>query len=140
MVVPFLTPVAVKGVNGSLFESLNPTIFLSERKQFAKVAFHGKVISDRCWRLRYNPNNEQGARLGVSVPKRCVRLAVKRNRLRRIIRETFRQQWRLQLPAVDIIFRLNSTPPQNEQEIIQQCAQIFSEIKLTPTLDHKSKS
>ncbi|WP_317889675.1 ribonuclease P protein component [Spongiibacter pelagi] len=41
-------------------------------------------------------------RLGLVIAKKNVRLAVQRNRLKRIIRETFRQE-QSRLPAIDVI-------------------------------------
>jgi ribonuclease P protein component len=50
----------------------------------------------------YRSNNKQGARLGFAVAKKVLPLAVSRNRVRRICRESFRLKREL-LPAVDII-------------------------------------
>ncbi|MBF7074654.1 ribonuclease P protein component [Glaciecola sp. MH2013] len=49
---------------------------------------------------RFNTIN--GPRLGITVPKKKVRNAVDRNKIKRIVRESFRIQ-RHQLPNVDII-------------------------------------
>jgi ribonuclease P protein component len=46
------------------------------------------------------PNDGPQARLGLSIAARTVGNSVHRNRLRRLIRESFRQQ---QLPPVDIV-------------------------------------
>lgn len=50
--------------------------------------------------VRVNPLGE--ARLGMAIAARTVGKAVSRNRLRRIIRESFRHA-RARLPAVDVI-------------------------------------
>jgi len=50
--------------------------------------------------VRANPG--PGARLGMAISRKRIRLAVQRNRVKRIIRESFRQQ-RSQLPCVDIV-------------------------------------
>lgn len=47
-------------------------------------------------------NTQASARLGITVPKKKVRNAVDRNKIKRIIRESFRLQ-RHKLPNVDII-------------------------------------
>ena len=45
------------------------------------------------------------ARLGLIVPKRTVRKAVERNRMKRVLREEFRQR-RPTLPALDIVIQV----------------------------------
>lgn len=52
------------------------------------------------------PNDVGFARLGLVVPKRSVRGAVQRNRLRRWAREAFRLRQR-RLPAIDIVLRVH---------------------------------
>jgi ribonuclease P protein component len=52
--------------------------------------------------LTVHPNQLTGARLGMAIAARTVGKAVTRNRLRRIIRESFRHA-REGLPAVDVI-------------------------------------
>jgi ribonuclease P protein component len=52
---------------------------------------------------------EAGARLGLAISKRMAPRAVDRNRIRRIIRETFRKRWDL-LPGVDMVFLIRNRP------------------------------
>ena len=47
-------------------------------------------------------NDKTGPRLGLAVALRIARTAVERNRIRRLIRESFRLHQRA-LPAVDIV-------------------------------------
>ena len=47
-------------------------------------------------------NNLTNPRLGITVPKKRVKKAVGRNRIKRIIRESFRQQQH-RLPNIDIV-------------------------------------
>jgi ribonuclease P protein component len=51
------------------------------------------------------PNNLSYARLGMITPKKIVRLAVKRNLFKRLIRESFRLQ-QPTLPGLDMIVLL----------------------------------
>ncbi|MGG4775776.1 ribonuclease P protein component [Alcaligenaceae bacterium 429] len=53
---------------------------------------------------------QEQARLGLIIPKRVAPLAVTRNQIKRILRDTFRKQ-RHQLPARDYVFRLHSKVP-----------------------------
>jgi len=50
----------------------------------------------------YRQNGTDEARLGLAIAKRRCRLASDRNRLKRIVRESFRQQ-RRSLPGLDIV-------------------------------------
>ncbi len=50
-------------------------------------------------------NTMMSARLGLVVPKRTVRKAVERNRMKRVLREEFRQRRRT-LPALDIVIQV----------------------------------
>jgi ribonuclease P protein component len=52
--------------------------------------------------LRYRPNGLGHARLGLAISKRASKHAVERNRLKRLLRESFRRI-RDQLPPVDVV-------------------------------------
>jgi ribonuclease P protein component, eubacterial len=52
--------------------------------------------------LRYASNALGHARLGLAISKRVSKRAVERNRIKRLVRESFRHV-RLQLPAVDVM-------------------------------------
>ncbi len=79
---------------------------LTEKRQF------DAVLSARSIQLRFGSfrlyaaaNNEAGARLGLIVGKRQLKRAVDRNRVKRVLRETFRMR-RAILPAYDIVVQL----------------------------------
>ena len=52
------------------------------------------------------PVDQQEPRIGIVVPKQCVKKAVCRNRLKRIVRETFRLRKHF-LPSLDFVIRAN---------------------------------
>ncbi len=56
----------------------------------------------RCFTIRYRPNGLVYARLGLAVSRRVSRRAVERNRIKRLLRESFRRK-RTYLPAVDFL-------------------------------------
>ena len=66
---------------------------------------HGKGLSAGCLRCKYiaRPTGE-ASRIVVSVPKRLFKRAVKRNLLKRRIRESYRRQKELLSSPVDILF------------------------------------
>ena len=59
-------------------------------------------VSGHFFLILAKPNQEVHPRLGVIVAKKAYRLATKRNRVKRIIRESFRQQL-MTLPAIDVV-------------------------------------
>ena len=71
----------------------------------AAVFEHGKGASAGCLRCKYLKRDDEDApRILVSVPKRNFKRAVKRNLLKRRIRESYRRQKALLGPGVDILF------------------------------------
>ncbi len=75
---------------------------LRESVEFQQVFKRNKSLRDQDWLILYRPNNLDTARLGTAVSKKNVRKAVQRNRIKRIIRETFRKN-REAMDAVDIV-------------------------------------
>ena len=65
----------------------------------------GKSASAGCLRCKYLLRQDgEPSRIVVSVPKRSFKRAVKRNLLKRRIRESYRRQKALLGPGVDILF------------------------------------
>lgn len=66
---------------------------LSGATAVAALLEHGKHFQAGCLRCKYLPRTEEGpSRIVVSVPKRSFKRAVKRNLLKRRIRESYRRQ------------------------------------------------
>jgi ribonuclease P protein component len=59
-------------------------------------------LGGRCFSVRYRANGLGLARLGLAVSRRVSKRAVERNRLKRLVRESFRRE-RAVLPAFDIL-------------------------------------
>ena len=76
---------------------------LCGKKAIAELMEHGKGGSAGCLRYRFLPGGEV-TRILVSVPKRFFKRAVKRNFLKRRIRESYRLQKDLLSVPVDIAF------------------------------------
>lgn len=70
---------------------------------FERVFRNARYVSaDPCFRLLAIPNRLHRPRLGLAVSRRTARRAVQRNRVKRIVRESFRLHQH-QLPALDIV-------------------------------------
>jgi ribonuclease P protein component len=59
-------------------------------------------LGGRCFSVRYRQNDVGHARLGLAISKRVSKRAVERNRIKRLVRESFRRA-RHALPPVDVL-------------------------------------
>lgn len=69
---------------------------------FAAMRNASGRLGGRCFSVRYRDNGLDHARLGLAISKRVSKRAVERNRIKRLVRESFRRI-RTQLPAVDLL-------------------------------------
>lgn len=103
---------------------------LHGRKEIARLLSKGKFRACRCLRYCFCPNEAGYGRIMVSVPKRLFKRAVKRNTLKRRIRESYRLQKHL-LPegrGADILFIYNSKEIADSKEIFAAAGQILKEV------------
>lgn len=78
---------------------------LSGLSRVSELFTHGKQGSCGCIRYRYlMREDDEPSRIVVSVPKRNFKRAVRRNLLKRRIRESYRRQKSLLGPGVDVLF------------------------------------
>jgi ribonuclease P protein component len=75
---------------------------LRSKLQFDAIYAGGRRIDDKFFALRVKPNGLTHPRVGLAVAVKTAGNAVARNRLRRMIRESFRLAQH-ELPAVDIV-------------------------------------
>jgi len=87
--------------------TFTPAQRLVHKAQFDAVYQQGSKLGDSCFLVLIKPNGLSIARLGLSVSARTVGNAVNRNRIKRVIRNSFRLN-HTQLPAVDIV--VNTRP------------------------------
>jgi ribonuclease P protein component len=74
----------------------------------------------------YRDNNLGYARLGLAISKKKIAKAHERNRVKRLLRESFRHQ---RLPAVDVIFLAKrNTTEQTNVAINNQLSQTWGQI------------
>ncbi|HEV7122337.1 MAG TPA: ribonuclease P protein component [Rhodanobacter sp.] len=69
---------------------------------FAALRTSSGRAGGRCFHMRYRDNDLGSARLGLAISKRVSKRAVERNRIKRLVRESFRRM-RQQLPPVDLM-------------------------------------
>ncbi|MGQ9659417.1 MAG: ribonuclease P protein component [Thermochromatium sp.] len=75
---------------------------MTQSSQFKWVFADANRAGRQGFVVLYRPNGLDRPRLGLAIAKKCARRAVDRNRLKRIVRESFRRSAR-RLPAVDIV-------------------------------------
>jgi ribonuclease P protein component len=75
---------------------------LLEKRHFDAVFKTGRRSADRFFTVLYDSTDFGYARLGLALAKKKVPLATRRNRLKRLIRESFRQVHR-DLAGLDIV-------------------------------------
>ncbi|EXJ10033.1 MULTISPECIES: ribonuclease P protein component [Nitrincola] len=86
-------------------------------------------VSDPSLLILANPNQLGHPRIGFVISKKNVRRAVKRNRIRRIIRESFRLQQH-DLPAIDmVILARKGLDTLSNEEIVALINRSWSKLK-----------
>ena len=81
--------------------SFKKTQRLLKKSEYDHVFVQAKKFVTADFVLLYRENDLGYARLGLALSKKMIAKAHDRNRLKRLLRECFRQT---QLPAVDIVF------------------------------------
>jgi ribonuclease P protein component len=75
---------------------------LLTRAAFDEVFRAGQSAGSNFFRALVRPSPTATARLGITVPKRIMKQAHDRNRVKRLLREAFRHR-RALLPAIDLV-------------------------------------
>lgn len=82
--------------------SFPKTARLLDKAQYQAVFSSQQKISNDIITVFVLKNQHDMARLGLAISRKCTRQATKRNRIKRVIRETFRMT-RHNLPAFDFV-------------------------------------
>ena len=92
---------------------------LVKTDDFSSVFNLRKRIANKHLVMRYRPNDNNSPRLGLIVAKKTAKLAVKRNYMRRVVRELFRLNQH-QLPAVDLVIQVQKVFEKSDFSTIKQ--------------------
>ncbi|HMN46329.1 MAG TPA: ribonuclease P protein component [Povalibacter sp.] len=79
-----------------------PAQRLHNKSDFDRVYKDARRFADAMFAIFIRPNGGPAARLGLSVAAKIIGGAVRRNRIKRLVRESFRLHQH-ELPAVDIV-------------------------------------
>lgn len=84
------------------------TARLLKAQDFARLRGISRRVGTRHFSAEVASNELEGARLGLAISKRVSKKAVRRNRIKRIARDSFRRT-RAGLPSVDILLIARSS-------------------------------
>lgn len=84
-------------------ESFSRSSRLTSAGDFKQVFQNNIRVSDDCFTILVGKQQGLVARIGFAVAKKQIKSAVERNRLKRIIRESFRRH-QIELPNTGIVF------------------------------------
>lgn len=102
-------------------------------KQYSHVFANARRFGNQSFTLLVRLNDQHHPRLGLAIAKKSAKRAVDRNRIKRLLRESFRNRQQ-QLPSIDIIAMCRPSAVQlTNEQILQQVEQQwrYIEKKLT---------
>ena len=110
---------------------------LRHKPEFDAAHARGRRFGNGYFAVTVISNEQSGPRLGLAVALRVTRTSVERNRIRRIIRESFRLHQHT-LPAVDIVVsarpRAHGTPGvQLRESLVTLWNQVSERCALSPS-------
>ena len=85
-------------------------------------------IADRHFKIFFVRNGQENARLGIIVGKKTLSGAADRNRVKRMIREAFRQH-RVKLCKLDIVVLVRHDLPQEGGTQVGNLKMLFSQVE-----------
>ena len=94
-----------------------PAQRLHNKSEFDRVYKDARRFADALFAIFVRANDGPGARLGLSIAARIIGGAVRRNHLKRLIRESFRYHHH-ELPAVDIVINARAGARDADNESI----------------------
>jgi ribonuclease P protein component len=114
----FSAVVALKAVQGLPFSYSRQYRLASKYEVQSVFEAKPRKVSRQYLLILYTPNQLEHARLGIIAGKQHLRRAVDRNRVRRIIRESFRHT-KEKLKGMDVLVMIRSRCAQFETKVIR---------------------
>lgn len=106
-----------------------PAVRLRTAADYSPVFRHGRRLADDCFILLARANQGATARLGLAVARKTVRHAVQRNRMKRLIRTSFREA-RSTLAPLDIVVLVKTQAPSHSNHVLyQHLARFWQELR-----------
>jgi ribonuclease P protein component len=99
--------------------SFPPARRLRKPGEFKRVYATGRRLGNELFTVNTQPNETGAPRLGMSVAVRAMGNAVRRNRIRRMIRESFRLNQAI-LPPLDIVIGVRAGARDAEPALLRE--------------------
>lgn len=117
--MPRNTP--IRSVNGSLpAKGFSRQLRLLSSGDFQQVFKHTECRSvDQRLTVLARQNKLQHARLGLAISKRIIKTAVGRNRVKRLVRESFRQHQQLLMGLDIVVMSRNGAAQSSNPELLK---------------------
>lgn len=120
-------PKAVQDLQSDLSEKFTTAHRLLRKNGFDHVVC-AENTANRLYKVFFVRNNVQNARLGIIVGKKTLSGATDRNRLKRIIRQTFRQH-SIKLCKLDMVVFVRRAYSQEPDEQAAKLKMLFSRVE-----------
>lgn len=121
------------GVGQDLQSNISPQFSVTYRLLRADGFDHvirAENIADKHFKIFFAPNHQKNARLGIIASKKTLPGAVERNRIKRVIRESFRQNTIKQRKLdIIVIVRRNFYQPPIIGSPIDYLERLFSQVE-----------
>jgi ribonuclease P protein component len=93
---------------------------LADAASFSRVFKKAERSRDKMFTVLCRANEDREARLGLAIAKKHCRLATGRNRLKRVVRESFRQH-KGELAGLDIVVLNRPAAAQANNDLLFEC-------------------